>query len=197
MGKAKRMIFGVGYNSGGVYVTKEFGKNTYGYSAWYDMMRRCYSEKHQANNPTYIGCTVDVEWHDFQVFAKWLANQKLKSNGYHLDKDLLVNGNKIYSKDTCSLVPMEINLLLNSCSKRRGDYPVGVRLHKHKGSFEAQISINGKHRSLGYYKNTDEAHDAYVIAKEQYVKDKALEWKPYMDRKVFNALMNWRVERDK
>lgn len=42
----------------------------------------------------------------------------------------------------------------------------GVYLHKASGKWHAKIRANGKDRSLGYYHNAEEAHNAYQRASE-------------------------------
>jgi hypothetical protein len=44
----------------------------------------------------------------------------------------------------------------------------GVRPHKRSGLYNACIRINGKHKSLGYYKTPEEAHEAYCQAAQIY-----------------------------
>lgn len=83
------------------------------FKKWHSMLERCHCPKYLKKKPSYSGCSVSEEWHNFQNFAKWWDNQYYES-GWHLDKDLLKFGNKVYSKDTCSLVPREINMLTSN-----------------------------------------------------------------------------------
>ena len=65
-------IYGIGYLGDGKYRCKEKDKkDTTEYSRWYKMMNRCYNEKTLIKHPTYIGCSVDKEWYNFQNFARW------------------------------------------------------------------------------------------------------------------------------
>lgn len=41
-------------------------------------------------------------------------NWKPHMEGWHLDKDILLKGNKVYSPETCAFVPAKINSLLIS-----------------------------------------------------------------------------------
>jgi hypothetical protein len=43
----------------------------------------------------------------------------------------------------------------------------GVSLHKKSGLYRATININGKQKSLGYYKTIDEAEMASISARER------------------------------
>ena len=72
------------------------------YKKWREMLARCYCEKYQTKKPSYLGCTVSEEWHNFQVFAEWFYSNFNGSNNCELDKDLLVLGNKeSTARDLC------------------------------------------------------------------------------------------------
>lgn len=185
------LIFEVGYNSRGSHKAFSDGKPTNAYFVWRSMIERCYSVEYQLKYPTYSGCSVADEWHNFQDFAKWFYNNPYNDKGYHLDKDILIKGNKVYSSGTCCLVPQELNKLLTSRGRARGVYPQGVSLKKGKNRFLSQISIEGKREHLGYFDCPNKAHQAYREAKEQGVKDMAVKWRDRVETKVFNALMNW------
>jgi len=72
------------------------------YSTWVSMLKRCYSKIYQEKNRAYIECAVFNEWLVFSVFKSWMEEQNWKEN--ELDKDILFNGNKIYSPETCIFV---------------------------------------------------------------------------------------------
>ena len=79
------------------------------------MFIRSYDEKYQQRQPTYIGCKVSDEFCNFQNFAEWYSHYIYKCKyPLEIDKDLLYEGNKIYSPRTCCLLPKEINTTLNS-----------------------------------------------------------------------------------
>lgn len=184
-------VYGVGYVGKGKFKAFENGDDTYEYKKWRGMLRRCYCAKSLEKYPTYKGCTVHPEWHNFQNFAKWLSSNKFGELGYELDKDLLSNGSKIYSKDTCSLVPMEINHLLVNSESQKGIMPIGVYYNEKANKYGSRIRINGKRKYLGFFDCQNKAHQAYVDAKKAYVKKTAIEWRDKIDIDVFNALMNW------
>lgn len=187
----KKLIYGVGYNPKGDHKTKMESKAARAYSAWMNMLKRCYDSNTQLKRPTYIGCSIAKEWHNFQNFAGWFYNHPYSDLNYDLDKDLLLCDNKIYSSDTCCFVPAELNKLLNSNAASRGELPQGV--HWNKERYKAQISLDGKRRHLGYFDSVDCAYNAYKNAKEAYVKEKALEWQDRIAENVFQALMDWQL----
>lgn len=186
-------FYGIGFNSGGKHKTCEQGKHTKAYKSWYNMLTRSYSHDLHLKNPTYIGCAVADEWHDFQDFAEWFYNHKYSGVGYCLDKDLLFAGNKVYSPDACCFVPQELNKILCDSNAVRGEHPQGVHFRKSKGTYMAYININGKRKQLGTFNCPDKAYRVYVKEKENYVNAAALEWRGRIADNVFQALMSWKL----
>lgn len=127
-------------------------------SVWEGMLKRCFyeSESSQDMDRTYRGITsVCDEWRYFSNFNKWAEPRYAK--GLHLDKDLKVLGNKIYSPDTCLFVSKEVNNFLTLRGNDRGDYPLGVSWHKRDCVFQGTVSINNKRHSK-YFSTKEEAH---------------------------------------
>lgn len=146
------------------------------YGAWKRMLERCYSEKCQEKYPTYKGCTVCEEWLTYSNFKVFYENCYV--DGWHLDKDLKVDGNKVYSPEACAFVPRDLNLLLLDRGAMRGDYPQGVCYDKYVGKFKSQCSVGGSVKSLGYYSTSEEASIAYKKFKYNHILD---EIKRYRD----------------
>ena len=109
--KLKPSVFGVGFIGAGNYSARDNSGSTRVYQTWHGIIERSYSEEFQKNNHTYKGCTVCDEWHNFQNFAKWFDdNYPCDDLRYELDKDIKIDGNKIYSPDTCLFVTKKENL---------------------------------------------------------------------------------------
>lgn len=186
-------VRGVGFLGVGDYKATVGGKVTPAYRTWGGMMERCYDPSWHAKQPAYIGCTVTPEWHNFQVFAEWYYAQA-KGEGWALDKDLIIKGNKVYSAETCASVPSEINSLLVNHKASRGDLPQGVS--RHRGRYQATIHVRGKQQYLGLFSTPEAAFEAYKGVKEAHVKDMADFWKPELDPRVYAALMAYTVTAD-
>lgn len=131
------------------------------YKTWCNMLNRAYNTKLHVERPTYEGVSVCKEWHTFSIFAKWMCKQDWQ--GKQLDKDILVEGNKIYSPETCVFVSAKVNIFLTDSGKIRGNYPIGVSLHKGCGKFSARVNNGekGKYINLGYFDNAADAHFAW------------------------------------
>lgn len=194
MSVIKNKYYGVGFNSGGKYKVKEHGRDTRAYYAWRAMLQRCYSTKYQESKPTYIGCTVNECWHDFQEFAEWYYGNGYANSGFEIDKDLITKGNKEYSPDNCCLVPQEINSMLGSKSAGSNGGYTGVSQRKDSGIYYTQISISGKKKHLGHFKTPEEAFAVYKKAKEDNVKRMADLWFGNIDPRVYEALMDWTLD---
>lgn len=191
-----KFIYGVGYNSGGRHKSRSGSVTSKPYQTWRNMLTRCYCPKFHKSQPTYEGCSVESDWLDFQKFADWLVSNNNYGEDYHLDKDLVAKDNKEYSSDKCVLVPREINNLLNNRAAARNGNPIGVHFNKRDKAYVAQIRAHQNKVFLGHFKCPQEAHQAYVVAKEAYVKEVANKWRGRIDERAYNALMNWTVTDD-
>jgi len=184
-------VFGIGYLGKGDYKAKEFNKETIEYKKWKNLLTRSYDINYHNKKPTYKDVKVCEEWHNFQNFAKWFEENYIEN--FHLDKDILNKGNKIYSPETCCFVPPEINGLFTIRQKCRGSYPLGVSITK-QGRFTSNISKWGVAEHLGIFKTIDEAFYTYKTEKEAHIKEVANKWKDKIDLKVYSALINYTVE---
>lgn len=172
------------------------GTRVWQYRLWCRVLERACCPKLKQRSPTYQDATCCDEWFSFATFLEW-CNKEVgysgKPVGMHLDKDLLIKGNKVYSPEACSFVPQEVNKLLNSCASKRGNQPIGVYFHNQKERYIAKLSCSGQVQQLGAFKTAEEAFAAYKIAKEDQVKATALRHKDVLKPAVFESLMNWEV----
>lgn len=197
MNTKRKIIYGVAHNDYAGSI-KENGRHIRAYRSWISMLSRCYGKSELENRPTYKGCQVCKEWLYFSNFKKWFDDpNNWYQDGYCLDKDILVNGNKIYSPETCSFVPNEINTLLSDTNKshRKPDSVKGIYKTKFNTFIAGYRNGNGKRVHLGSFKTLDEAKLAYSTFKENRVKKIAQEYfdKGKITFKVYNALMNYKT----
>jgi len=187
---SSKLIYGVGFNDG-THPTVVRGKSNTVYTLWKNLLRRCYDARTQEKNPTYISCTVSENFKSFSFFYEWTQKQiSFNQDGFQLDKDVLVKGNKLYSENTCLFLPRELNNLLTSSKAARGILPLGVS--KDKGRFRARCDT-GVCQYLGGFDSPEEAFQAYKQVKEAFIKSQAEKWKAHIDPRAFAALMAYEV----
>ena len=188
-------VYGIGV-LGTKYQSTINGVKTKEYELWKSMLRRCYSNAYKKRQPTYEGCEVSDNFKSYEYFYEWCHKQiGFGNQGWQLDKDLLVKGNKVYSESTCVFLPQEINTLLIKHTASRGDHLIGVSWNKKYNAFVARVHKNkGRSEHLGYYKTEIEAYNTYKKAKEAFVKEQAEKWKSQIDPRAYNALMKYQVE---
>ena len=194
-------VYGIGI-VGTKYLITINGVPTKEYVLWKRMLERCYSDSFKKKRPTYEGCEVSNNFKSYEYFYEWCNSQigfSVDGNGnpFHLDKDLLVKGNKVYSEDSCVFIPQEVNSLLIKRAASRGEHLIGVCWSKTHKAFKAQVG-RGKGRSepLGYFNTELEAFNAYKQAKESFIKEQAEKWKGKIDERAYKALMNYTVNID-
>lgn len=171
------------------------------YIVWCSMFKRCYSNY---NEISYNGCEVCEEWYNYVNFKRWFDKNyyEIPNENMHLDKDILIKDNKIYSPKTCIFVPQRINKLFTKRQNDRGLCPIGVTERKNNKykKFESRCSIgNGKRISLGYFYTKEEAFKAYKEYKEKYIRQIADEYKskyPNFPQKLYDAMYNYQVWED-
>lgn len=172
--KKGELVYGIGINDAdyAVYRTEKIdGKRKIVwycpfYKMWSNMMRRAYDQRYKEKYPTYLGVYVDEHWHKFSNFKAWCAS-KGSLEGKQLDKDLKIANNKVYSQDTCLLVPSYVNMLFTDRAALRGKFPLGVVYMKDRGNYMAQIQlgISRGHKTLGRFSDPFSAHRAWQEAK--------------------------------
>lgn len=166
--KKNKLVYDVGINDL-QEPTRVQGNKITSYVCWKDMLKRCYSEKYHSKQPTYIECTVCHEWLLFSNFKKWYNENHII--GFHLDKDILVEGNKVYSQDICRFVPPNINTLLNDRGNARGNLPLGIT--RNHNSYKAQCNDGSGKQLTKTFKTVEEAVAWYSETKTRVVREVA------------------------
>ncbi len=185
------LICGVGFNDR-KYPASIGGKDTKEYILWNNLLKRCYCSKTQEERPTYKGCSVSEKFKSYSDFYEWCLTQiGFGQESFHLDKDLIFKGNKLYSEDTCLFLPRELNVLLTTRKSLRGSLPIGVSAHQ--GRFLATCNTNKLSRHIGLFNTAEEAFQAYKQVKEAFIKRQAEKWKTFIDPRAYEALIAYTV----
>lgn len=198
--KPKKLVCGVGVNDADHFVKKfetlgyvdgkqkrrQVWECPY-YRAWKGMLQRCYSAKSLERYPTYSGCTVSEEWLTFSNFKNWMVAQDWE--GKQLDKDLLFEGNKIYSAETCIFVTGVVNSFTIDHGSKRGEWLIGVCWHKPAEKFLAQCNnpFTKKLENLGLFTCEQQAHEAWLKRKLELAHELAA---IQTDQRVAKALID-------
>lgn len=159
---------GIGYLGDGNYKSRDNNVKTDAYIKWGSMLTRCYSDKY-IKAEAYDNCFVDPDWHNFQNFAKWYYENiyQLENERIELDKEIKYKGCKVYSADTCLLVPHKINTIICNRARDRGKYAIGVTYNGNR--YCAACNIYGERYCIGYYDTEYEAFLAYKTYKENEI----------------------------
>ena len=194
---ARKLVYGIGLYAAGEFVSKADGKFTKEYDLWKGMLRRCYSKKYQDRRSTYVGCSVSEDFKSFQSFARWASVQiGFGTANWHLDKDIICKGNRVYSADTCVFVPSQVNALLTGPRTNSGEWPIGVCFLKQTGKYQVNCG-NGSTPSratyLGSFPTPESAFERYKEVKEAYIKQRAEEFKHQIDPRAYAALMAYEI----
>lgn len=184
-------IFGVAIND------VENSTKTKLYTVWHSMVRRCYSDIYHKNKPSYVGVKMQGSWLRFSNFKKDVEKlpfvECLDVLDYELDKDILSEGKGLYSIDTVSFVPREINSALIR-SARDGSFK-GYYINT-QGYFSPSTKgvVDKYRKKLGFktsYRTHEEALSVYKICKKSYLFDLAEKHKCNIDSRVYDKLVDY------
>ena len=160
--------------------------NPKAYNTWANIHKRLAEEnQYTSRNKAYTGTVIDENWHNFQVFADWyekyigLLNPKYY-NKYQIDKDILTwdTNIKLYSPQTCCIVPEQINIACANLYRDRyveSNLPMGVHANSSSksSSYTINISLYGESPYPGTFETPEEAFMVYKQTKEKYLKELA------------------------
>lgn len=144
----RKLVKGVGVNDAPFPTTVKIDS----YNTWLNMLGRCYAP---ARQDCYAGCTVDPRWHSYMAFKEWYDTNH--RDGWHMDKDLLVPGNRVYGPDACVFVPAYINDGIIRTDAR------GWTISKSHPKTPYQVIVCGK--NVGRFATEDEARRAWVVTR--------------------------------
>lgn len=164
------------------------------YVCWTNMIKRCCSNDKQ-KYPNYKDCKVCDEWLCYENFEKWWNNNyyEVDDEKMNLDKDILIKNNKIYSPETCIIVPARINMLFVSNKGIRGELPIGVYYDKIHSKYAVHCKINNIQKTIGYKDTLIEAFELYKITKEKEIKRVAEEYKNKIPKRLYDAMYNYEI----
>ena len=136
-------VYGEGFIGDCYKVHKNLAKSK-PYKTWKGMLERCYCPKFLSKNPSYKGAKVCEYWKQYSNFKNWFDANYVED--YHLDKDLKVLNNMVYSPDTCTFVPKHVNSLFTGYHSDKNCLDIGVHWCRSRGIWYYQCcnSLSGK-----------------------------------------------------
>lgn len=184
----KRTVEGVGYLGVGVHKNSNRDK----YNSWASMIARCHRPQLKEKYPRYELCVTSEEWRCYQSFGDFYEADIYRKKGWHLDKDLLIPDNKLYSKDTCAYLPQELNCMSFYKESTNATGFKGVWFDPQCKKYMASATYHGDNRSttLGRYKTVEEAFYAVMLAESEIYKTAANKWEGKIDPRATEALLN-------
>lgn len=138
------------------------------------MNDRCYASYVVEEKPSYLNCKNSfqnrdafIEWcHDSPGFMEVHDNQR-----WGLDKDILIQGNKTYSPETCCFVPEFVNNVFLIRNAKRGDYPCGVSKTRGSKTYKARCCTFDGRLAYSGFDTPLEAHMKWVEIKAKHTLD--------------------------
>jgi hypothetical protein len=132
------------------------------FAAWQNMRYRCSPGNSHVSSKYYEGRGIQIcaQWSNFLQFLQDVGPRP--EGKYHLDR---IDNSKGYEPGNVRWAPLLTSYLNRSTNGRP---PKGCRFSN--GKWRARIKIKQKEIALGVFDTFEEAHFAYVQAKEYYAK---------------------------
>lgn len=184
-----KSIWGVGYL--GEETETHFVNNACipSFGAWTNMIKRCYAEHLRHKHLAYTNCTMCDEWHNYQNFRSWYDTNyyDIREGRMHIDKDVMVKDNKVYSPETCIFLPQRINMIFMKKNRMIIDADLPTGLRRTVVGFSATYNT----KWLGNFKTLKEALYYYNIEKQIHINKVAEEYRGRIPDFIYYALLNW------
>lgn len=174
----------------------EYGNVKKSYNIWNGILKRCCDQSFKERQQAYQECTISEEWLCYENFEKWYNKNYYEVDGEKMcvDKDILVKNNKMYSQDTCLIVPERINSLFKHRRKNKeSPYPIGVTYMRDKNLYVSTVKVGDK-KIVTYHKNPEDAFCAYKKEKEKTIKQVADKYKSKIPQKLYDAMYRYEIE---
>lgn len=181
-------VYSIGYlGESSIY---ENGKISLSYQKWNSMIERCYAGRHDA----YKDVAVCEEWHNYSNFKKWFDENyyKVDDEQMDIDKDILSEKSKIYSPNTCLIIPHYLNVLILDNKQSESQYGTGIS--KKGNKYIARVSKKGKRVCVGAYSSLHDAKQSYMESKTKYIKEIIELYKSKIPNKVYVSLLNYKLK---
>jgi len=181
-----KSIYGEGFLGEGAS-TKRGNKTVKEYRIWFDIIRRCYSCEDKSTFVAYKNCVVSDEWKNYSNFYKWYKENLYEcSDELEVDKDILSEGKKIYSKETCILIPKKINRFCQTSNCL--DYYITCNK-----MWSTWIHYKTKHVHIGTFESFEDAKKEFLKYKNKIYQELVEKYKEELPPDVYTKLKTSRL----
>lgn len=169
-----RSVCGEGY-LGERYLSQKNNKKTKEYRVWENIITRCYCK--DKNRKAYEDCTVSESWKNYSNFYTWYNNNSYQCREcLEVDKDIFGNNSKIYSEETCILIPRNINGSIQQ-SKQGGSF-----------LFNGKWVANCRGKYIGTFNTKEEAEIKFLNEKNDEFQRKIESYKNELPKHLYDKL---------
>jgi len=188
-----KIAFGVACIGNGKYGSWKDSRNDKGtYLAWTNMLQRCYTDIKGKNDAYYGIVKVCEEWLNFQNFAEWYESNyyNIPNERLHIDKDIKSSGCKLYSPDTCILIPQSINEVIRDNYRKTKDFDLPATIRRCDKGYKVKF----RKENLGEYSTVDECLKKYNEKKISYIRELVNGYGDLLPKEVVEILLQWRPQ---
>lgn len=165
--------------------TKVDGVEKSSYRVWVGILDRVYGKRIKS----YEDVSISKEWLSYANFESWYGENiyKVENEKMCIDKDILSNSNnKVYSKETCLIIPERINNLLIKFY----DKETGITYREKRNVYEVSCrDLNGVKTYLGFYDNKEYALKVYKDFKIKTILEVIGSYKCKLPSKIYDLLI--------
>lgn len=144
------------------------GRGNKTYKVWRQLLKRALGDDYKSKYPTYADCSVCEDWLKFSKFKEWFDKNyryDLEEQGVRLelDKDLLSNGDKVYSPETCVFLPSCVNNFIAKNKNTNTSGYIGINFNKNTNKWIVRIAEfrKSKRKYCGLFENIEDAIEVY------------------------------------
>ena len=152
------------------------------YVMWEAMIKRCYNPN-QTNVKAYAECKVCDEWLSYANFKIWYDENYYKcEETLSIDKDIVKPNNKIYSPNTCILIPIKLNMLMRaSILKAKGVTKSSNSNYPYRVVYEDNYKL---------FATYEEAHIFYKTYKYNHIIEEINKYRDIIPCNIIEKLLN-------
>lgn len=189
------------------YIEYENKASSHAYKVYDGIKTRCKDTENDDHiRKCYDKVTMCQEWLDNpKSFVKWYLDHYYTVDDEEMDcdKDLLSGDSKIYSPETCCILPKSLNAILANCKKhyREGTneentLPFGVIYNGKKKKYYSDIQFTGteKNIKLSEWDTAEEAFKEYKMMKQADILMVAAQYKNKIPDYIYHKLLEVEIK---